>query len=174
MKIRNGFVSNSSSTSFTFCYKGKGIKPLTNLILTKYSSNFERCYDEWSCNASDVVKAIENCFEHGNKWDKIKPVHIDKIIEQEEFSLKRVIEDMEQEKDEYWKQRSIEREQTLEAKIRKLQSIKEKGLTTVLIVGFGDSHGEVSGGSIGYAMDYDGRCIDINGKDLVVFTEQNR
>jgi len=177
MKTRNGFVSNSSSTSFTFCFKGKGIKPLTDMILTKYRNQFKRSYDEWHCNAMDVVEAIEHCFEHGGEWHKVEPVHINKVIEQEKFSLGQILEEIkrdEEKKDDYWKQHNLEHKQELEAKIRKLENIKKKGLTTVLIIGFGDNHGEVQGGDLGRAMDYDGRYIDINGADLVVFTEQNR
>ena len=85
MKTRNGFVSNSSSTSFTFCYKGDGIKPLTDLILTKYREQFNRSYDEWSCRAQDVVEAIESCFKSDNEWCKASPVFIDK--NQRSFAL---------------------------------------------------------------------------------------
>lgn len=177
MKIRNGFVSNSSSTSFTFCYKGEGIKPLTDLILTKYRDQFKRSYDEWHCNAMDVVEAIERCFYIKSEWHTIGPVSIDKVILNEKDYLARhlkYMKDRENEKDTYWLQHDLEAKQRIEKKINKLNDIKNKGLTTVVIIGFGDNHGEVQGGNLGYAMDYDGRYIDIYEKDLVVFTEQNR
>lgn len=174
MKIRCGFVSNSSSTSFTFCYKGEGIKALTDLILTKYRGQFERSYDEWHCNAMDVVESIETSSKNKSEWYKVEAVHIDKVIENEQTCLDTVIQDLEEEKEDYWKRYNLDRKQELENKIARLKRIKERGLVTVLIMDFGDNHGAVQGGNVGYAMDYDGRYIDIDKQDLVVFTEQNR
>lgn len=178
MKIRNGFVSNSSSTSFTFCFKGEGIGPLTDLILTKYCEQFSRSYDEWHCNAMDVVEAIEFRSKPDSDFHKVSCDSIDKVIADEQANLEYANEDVENAKKDKKSCLSmdyeIEIKQTLEAKIQKLESTKKKGLTTVLRIGFGDNHGEVQGGNLGYAMDYDGRYIDINEDDLVVFTEQNR
>ena len=47
-------------------------------------------------------------------------------------------------------------------------------LTSVFVIGFGDNHGQISGVGLGTVMDYEGRYIDIDEKDFVVFTEQNR
>lgn len=182
MKIRNGFVSNSSSTSFTFCFKGKknkGVKPLCDLILTKYSECFSRSYDEWHCNAQDVVEAIGRCYKQTGEWNKAECVSIDKVIGDNKFYLeiiKKDIKDAEDKKEtDAWIFRHfLEKKQELESKIKILDNIKKKGLTTLLLMDFGDNHGEVCDCDLGRAMDYDGRYIDINGKDLVVFTEQNR
>jgi hypothetical protein len=177
MKTRHGFVSNSSSTSFTFCYKGEGIKPLTDLILTKYREQFNRSYDEWSCRAQDVVEAIENCFRSDHDWHKVSPVSIDNILENYNAGLKEIMTYVEEAKDKpssIWPGQGnyfLEKKQETEDKIKKMKAVKKRGLTTVLVIGFGDNHGEVSGGNLGHAMDYDGRNIDINAKDLVVFTE---
>jgi len=51
---------------------------------------------------------------------------------------------------------------------------KRKGFTRLLKVDFGDNNGDISGGNIGTAMDYEGRKIRINTSDFIVFTEQNR
>ena len=178
MKTRNGFVSNSSSTSFTFCYKGDGVKPLTDLILNKYRNQFSRSYDEWHCNALDVINAIERCFNSKSEFNCVQCNTIDKIILDAQAYLDRIKQDIKEEeakKDNGWLlQNALEHKQETELKIQKLNAIKERGLTTVLVIDFGDNHGEVQGGYIGYAMDYDGRYIDINSNDLVVFTELNR
>jgi hypothetical protein len=178
MKIRTGFVSNSSSTSFTFCYKGEGIKPLTDLILTKYRNRFELSYDEWHCNAQDVVEAIEGCFGSKNEYDKITPVSIDQVIRDVENYLADTEVWLEEEsrknKDSWLVIHYSKHIQKLQKKISRLKNLKKEGLTTVLIVGFGDNDGNISGGNVGNAMDYEGRNIDINNDDLVVFTEQNR
>ena len=180
MKTRQGFVSNSSSTSFTFCFKGKKLKVLTDLILTKYREKFQRNFDEWHCNAMDVVRAIEGCINTTKSYDKVALVSIDKIIEDDMAYIERLEKDIKEAKEKpstNWsghRNYLLEDKQNLESKVNKLQKIKKNGLTTVLVIGFGDNDGEVSGGNVGYAMDYDGRSIDINAKDLVVFTEQNR
>lgn len=169
MKIRNGFVSNSSSTSFTFCFKGKNIKDLTDLILTKYRDSFKRSYDEYHCNALDVVKAIEECIK--------ECVSIDKVILDTMAILEGTLEYTERHKDKkdrYFIEMELRLKQELENKIEKLKGIREKGLNSVVIIGFGDNHGDVSGGNIGYAMDYGGRDIDINNDDLVVFAKMDR
>lgn len=170
MKIRNGFVSNSSSTSFTFCFKGEGYKPLTDLILTRYDDCFNRSWDEYTCTAYDVTRSIKEACLFGG----LKTVSIDNIIYSDKEQIKYLERDIKNSKLDYAKGYFLKHIQELKAKIKKLQTIKKKGLTTVLIIGFGDNSGTVCGGDVGMAMDYDGRDIDINEKDLVIFTEQNR
>jgi hypothetical protein len=67
-----------------------------------------------------------------------------------------------------------ERKQELESKLVILKQAEKRGLNTVLVIGFGDHDGDVSGGDVGMAMDYEGRNISIDARDLIVFTEQNR
>ncbi len=67
-----------------------------------------------------------------------------------------------------------ERKQELEKQLIVLQKAQERGLNAVIVIGFGDNDGEVSGLDLGIVMDYEGRNISIEAKDLVVFTEQNR
>lgn len=177
MKIRNGFVSNSSSTSFTFCFKdkGNGIDDLLDMIVSqKYKNNFQRSFDEWFCNATGVADAIKASVERGGEWNEAKVVSIDKIIADEKDDLKHIKEVIKEAEKKNWTGYYLERKDCLEEKIKKLQKIKKNGLDSVLVIGFGDNDGEVCGGSVGHAMDYDGRYIGINTNELVVFTEQNR
>jgi hypothetical protein len=67
-----------------------------------------------------------------------------------------------------------ERKQELEKQLDILRKAQERGLNAVIVIGFGDNDGEVSGLDLGIVMDYEGRNISIDAKDLVVFTEQNR
>lgn len=146
------------------------------MILLKYRGQFKRHYDEWSCNALDVAEAIERSVGSDSDFHRTTPINIDEIILETKFNLEDITEDIESEsenKDAYLRY-SLELKQELEDKIKRLESIKDRGLTTVLVIGFGDNHGAVQGGNVGYAMDYDGRYIDIDSGDLVVFMEQNR
>ena len=51
---------------------------------------------------------------------------------------------------------------------------QKQKLNKTLLIGFGDNHGEIRGGDIGYTMDYTGRRTNINNNDLIIFTKQNR
>ena len=186
MKIRNGFVSNSSSTSFTFVFKGDKIDDLSALIW-KYRGHFSLSYDaSWNdtndcvetCNAQDVVEAIEKCAKDKNdKWNAVKIVSIDDSINQFVDSIKEYDQMIKDKEDkcsmtlrDFYKQYKREAEEVID----KLNMAKKKGLTSVFVIGFGDNHGQISGGGLGTVMDYEGRDIDIDEKDFVVFTEQNR
>lgn len=177
MKTRRGFVSNSSSTSFTFCFKGRSVKALSDVILTQYRDRFRLSYDEYHCNALDIIEAIERVAQTSGRLKTIK--------EHMEF-IKTEIENNESEIAEEGRESMAasgsgcfytflqERKQELERQLVIFKQAEKRGLNTVLVIGFGDNDGDVSGGDIGMAMDYEGRNISIDAKDLVVFTEQNR
>ena len=176
MKIRNGFVSNSSSTSFTFCFKGKDLKSLTDLLLTKYRNQFKRSFEEWHCNVLDVVEAMEGCFE-SDFHRKISVYPIDNYIREEKAAVDRYTKDIKEHtgnQQKYLLDIFTREKLRCENKLKRLKTIKKRGLKSVVVIGFGDNHGDIQGGNLGYAMDYDGRYIDINNNDLVVFTELNR
>jgi len=184
MKIRNGFVSNSSSTSFTFCFKGATIDALYDAI-HKYSKHFQLSFDAgWgyeesihSCNAQDVIDAIRGaCARHSEyEWENITVVPIEDQIEELRASISEIRKELKKEdekpvmRDIYFRHLS-----DLESHLNKLKSANKKGLTDVAVIGFGDNHGHISGGDVGYAMDYEGRNISIEKDDFMVFTEQNR
>ena len=184
MKTRNGFVSNSSSTSFTFIFKGKSIKDLGKTIF-KYKDYFKLSYDfGWDdncdvrhCNAQDVVEAIEGAVERykDDKWDRPEVLSIDKHIENLVEIIKsndKEIEDKKKENKPYGFYGRYNDQ--LKEHVKKLRAAKKNGCTSVFVIGFGDNHGEVYGGDVGYCMDYEGRGIHLYEKDFVVLTEQNR
>jgi hypothetical protein len=188
MKIRNGFVSNSSSTSFTFVFKGDNVKDLSEKIL-KYKSHFNLSFDtswpgydgtQYYCNALDVVEAIENCVVTPKyEDDKVSVCDIDEYIGSLVELIKENDREIEKEKKEENKRYNLfdlfySFNQDLKAKIEKLRGAKKNGLTSVLIIGFGDNNGNISGGDLGYCMDYEGRYISIDEKDFLVLTEQDR
>ena len=189
MKTRTGFVSNSSSTSFTFIFKGNDVKALCDTIW-KYRDHFKlSCDFGWSnladsvyhCNAQSVVEAIEGAFEQykNDKYDKLEVVSIDKHIENLVGTIRNNDETIAEDKKKNEKLYSCvdiyERyNERVSEDIKQLRAAKKKGCTSVLVIGFGDGDGEVSGGDVGYCMDYKGREIHLYEKDFVVLTEQCR
>ncbi len=172
MKIRQGFVSNSSSTSFTFMIKGDKMEDVYDLI-KKYNQYFDLYYSSWDdekmhCTADNVVKAIKEV-------KNVKLIRIEKFKKDLEEHRERISKELEKEKskdylnDWYFKDLMdmMEKEITIDDTVK-------SGFKNVLIIGFGDNDGEISGDPIGTTMDYEGRCISINKPDFIVFTEQNR
>ena len=177
MKIRTGFVSNSSSTSFTFIFKGSKIKELFYLI-TKYDQYFDLYFTPYEekklhCTAEDVVKSMKRV-KSNSDLVSIKSFHQNieseiKLLEKriEKVKCDRVSKEFEAKWDEEYLFEILNKKSSIEEAI-------EEGFEKVLIIDFGDNHGDISGGKVGYCMDYEGRSIDINKPDLIVTTEQNR
>jgi hypothetical protein len=154
MKIRWGFVSNSSSTSFTFIYKGNFVD-----VLRKYNQYFDLYYENMHINVEDVIHSIMSVFPKVNTSIKCLLEDIDhRIGLYKEYS------------NDYYFQEEVD----LTSKKYKIIKLASKGLDKCIKIDFGDNHGEIEGGIIGTVMDYEGRMISINKPDLVVFTEQNR
>lgn len=173
MKIRQGFVSNSSSTSFYFITKNNKKESVIQAI-KKYGEYFRLIYDgysgPYSCTENDVIKAIEDLVP--DKYDDSgKMFPLTKLVEdiQKDIDLEEQWSKEHPNKihsDEYWMS-CLDKKQNVEDLIK-------AGFTHYMCVGFGDNHGDVSGGQLGYTMDYEGRYIHIKKEDFVVFTEQNR
>jgi hypothetical protein len=193
MKYRSSFVSNSSSTSFTFVSKKDNLPDL----IKKYDQYFNlyfTCYDneEYHITADNVISAIEELkkkieaqdAEESYKSTKIK-YNIDEYIEMLEKQSKEYLQSLAQEKEnfgnnskqshyKYFMDALMNELMQVSEKINKLKELNKKGFKIIYVIGFGDSHGEISGSGVGEVMDYEGRAININKPDFVVYTEQNR
>ena len=185
MKIRNGFISNSSSTSFTMCFKGDE----SNLYdkLSKYGVYFDLIYPyndleyssghslNWEVNVEDVIDSIKSVLEKGEVnyqddalcHERVIILDIEDIIKKQ----KEDIQEIEKGLDEVYEMSFLIQEQDI---LDKLETAKKRGLTSGIIIDFGDNHGVICGGRIGNTMDYAGRYTHIDKKDFLVFTRQNR
>ena len=171
MKARWGFVSNSSSTSFTFLFKGDSFEDLYAMI-RKYSCHFER-HEEWGgdiswhANAESVIQSIKDEIIKQPK----KKYHFDDIeLMKTENVLKEAKDELEQYQN-YKKENpdykdSPEDWMPISNEIFRLEDAIKNGLDTACEVEFGDSHGIV--GSVGCAMDHQGRNIQLECKDFIV------
>ena len=177
MKIRKGFVTNSSSTNFIFGFKGDTVDDLVKAI-QNHPDAFRLCYvGGWKepiyykCNADDVTKAIVEVFNRETKYD------FERIEIKDPLKLIEEIENRWKEEKEYEDEVGVSISDYIEKmynkKILYLKEIAERGMS-VLEIEFGDNHGHIEGGDLGMAMDYEGRYIEIFSDDLIVVTEQNR
>jgi hypothetical protein len=171
VKIRNGFVSNSSSTSFTFIFKGSSADDLYAMI-NKYNQYFDLYYDISNvdgtsipvhCTAEDVINALKT-LKLNVVPIKEHRIDIHKHLKQYELY------DRHDKEGDFWVQTIVDQVM----KEEDLKDAEKNGFTCSVVVGFGDNNGDISGGDIGYCMDYEGRAIHINKPDFIVTTEQNR
>ena len=170
MKIRGGFVSNSSSTSFTFIFKGDKIEDLFNLI-KKYNQYFDLYFTdsgekELHCTAEDVIKSME----------EIKPNLKIENINSLRLYIKTRMRDLEITSEKNKDHHDWYSEYLSDCMDKELlmEEAAKREFTNALVIDFGDNSGVISGGTVGYCMDYEGRSININKPDLIVTTEQNR
>ena len=63
---------------------------------------------------------------------------------------------------------------TASMKLENLKQLKKRGFNKLYQIGFGDNDGDVQGEGAGKVMDYEGRTLEIDSPDIVMFTEQNR
>jgi len=192
MKLRHGFVSNSSSTSFTFIFKGKSVEDLC-AILPNYESHFRLRYEMWSfldndvrevhrCDVNDIIESLKSVVKERPDKDDYYTVyarHINEVIRDLEEEVENARERLSEQyaKEDRGKYIIDHYRSYLDGLIRQKMDIEEasdRGLDCIIEIGFGDNDGQIQGGRIGYAMDYEGRYIRINQDDLMVFTEQNR
>lgn len=171
MKIRQGFISNSSSTSFTFIVKGNTAKDVYK-AMKDYGEYFHlwgawRSEENEECFVSEVIDSLIE-IENGAKLESI--VSTKKRIEEHIKKLDYVGIEENKQLECYWLHSSVRETE----KLMLIEEAIKNGFRSVFVVGFGDNHGEICGDKIGYLMDYEGRHIRINKPDFIVFTEQNR
>jgi len=184
MKIRNGFVSNSSSSSFWFAFNGDTTEDLCASI-----RNHKGLFDlssGWDilrrCTADDVINAINSMSgnESINDWEDPGVSHgkiysIDYFIEIEEKAVedeKKYLENIKEKyadgKDKWifeWTERGIKEH---EDRIAKFNAWKERGIKNSTMISFGDNHGDFMGGNLGYCMDYERDRVEIESDDLCI------
>jgi len=184
MKRKLDFVTNSSSTGFIFIFKGN---QRTNLFekMVKYEDEF-KLYNEYGSgkpyiNAWEIIKTLDPILS-SNKEDPYYlpgPIQLSNLIknvdEELEVYKKTLIDELKKEKEEAksWKSSVYTKEYITELteKVSKLKKAIDNGLDHYVEISFGDNDGLISGGRIGYTMDYEGRHIDINEDDFVVLIE---
>jgi hypothetical protein len=172
MKIKNDFVTNSSSTCFLFAFKGKTRKDLYKKILDHEMTFFLTMdYDGFcsgvdeeedngiSCKADDVIDALKS------KRKQFKVVTIDEKIKEIKKSCITWTK--------YGPRYSCFVYEC-KSKLAILNHAKKLGINNVMEVCFGDNDGPFSGTKVGLIMDYEGRYISIYDDDFVVMTEQRR
>lgn len=177
MKIRNGFVSNSSSSSFTFIHKGENLEELYNQI-NKWNQYFDLRYTNYNdetatINANDVINEIKKLGEDPATpitW-KIEDyiIHLETELQRTQNYLTKLMKDGKHNNDFV-----MEYIFKMSSNITELEDLAKRGFRTVHTISFGDNHGNISGEGVGEVMDYEGRNIYINKEDFVVFTEQDR
>ncbi len=187
MKFKRKAVTNSSSTSFMFAFKGNTINELFDLmrkneVFFELSSNIWNEKEPKSCDVDDIIEAMTSLFDSGLDYYNIKIDPIENIIKDrcisEENSKAYMIEDIKRKRDageelndnHYWMEHIIEEGETT----KKLVMAKDRGLNSVIVIGFGDNDGHISGGNVGNLMDYVGRLIDLSTPEIMVVTEQDR
>ena len=163
MKIRQGFISNSSSTSFMFIFKGETKEDLYDAIWKNRKDFHLVTDDNYSCCAEFLVDAIESnltIVELGNRVNSI-----DSIIK----DLNKSIADISGYKlDKRTEKVCIDE---YNGYIGKLIHLKDKGFKTILQISFGDNHGDISGGNVGTTMDYESYHFEnYEKKDLAIIT----
>jgi len=186
MKLRLGFVSNSSSTSFCFLMKKFDLAKMYE-IMRKYQDLFklpiiDACWEDdlklgvKSINVNDVIDAIKNIeselyCESVDELEKyllkIRSMYVDYKEQSEKDMASNLLyydttKEYEEDIEEY------------DYKLKLIDEAKKLGLNACICICFGDHEGHVEGDPIGSTMDYEGRHIVINDPELVLFTEQNR
>ena len=173
MRVKNDFVTNSSSTCFLFAFKGPTRKDLYKAIRNhEMSFLLGMDYDGYhslipeeedgiiSCNASAVIDALKSV------RNKTKIITIEEKLDE----IRKEIKTWQR----YGENRYAYYIYNCFSRIAILMYAKEHGINNVLEVCFGDNDGPFAGTKIGLLMDYEGRNIEVMDTDLVVLTEQRR
>lgn len=163
MKLRLGFVTNSSSTTHIMMWKGD--KGRLKELLDAHQRHFDLRYVDWedqshSVTPDEVAGAILSMMEKAQKASAYV-----RAKRQKSRMFRKMMEKSGGNK-------------FLDEDIRKTddKARRAKEFDWVLEVGFGDNHGDFSGKDLGVVMDYEGRRIHIVDADRGFYytTEQDR
>lgn len=166
-KIRQGFVSNSSSSSFIFNFKTND-KEQCKQIINKYKEYFNLYNLEFNEELlpEEVLPLI---FDH---LDSLDMDYLNDLLQITSENKQRYLEELNKsdEFDDMYHDFFIEES----FKEDLINDLMKDGFKYYFTMDFGDNHGDVQGGKIGKIMDHLGRYIFITKKDVIMYTEQNR
>jgi hypothetical protein len=162
MKVRLGFVTNSSSTNHIMMWSGD--KYDLKKILIEKINIFPKTYSNYSVDKSEILDAILSMIQSSTDQEAMR---------------KELQEQLEWAKNWYDEAKQDGRKWSMEFAADEMEFIKElielsKNKDWMLKISFGDNEGNFSGGNLGYVMDYEGRKIDVEEKNFVYKTKQNR
>lgn len=182
MKVRLGFVSNSSSSSFYFCFGGDTLDDLFK-AMRAHKKAFSVSASFWNSDdvfidVHDVMRDLEGCkdFDPKNEPDycgqSVYRHEIFNVIAELGKHLADNEKDFEKEakkdEDNRWLLDSLkEAIKFNKSMLEKLNAAQASGLTSVVTAEFGDNHGITS--NAGRAMDQE--FEELIADDLVVLKE---
>jgi hypothetical protein len=166
MKVRLGFITNSSSTNHIMMWKGSqyDLKKFLMENLSVFPTESDGYNQKYVVEKGEILDAILSMINNAMNKEAIKE-ELQNRLERAE----RWYEEEKERKDSWsvdWEKEELEFAKKL------LNSAEDKDW--MLEVSFGDNEGDFAGGNIGNIMDYEGRLININEDGFSYTTEQNR
>lgn len=164
MKIRLGFVTNSSSTTHIMMWKGDKdkLRDLLEAHRKRFDLSYVDCMDEKRQVTSDQV--AEAILSKLDTTETAKDYAAGKRAQAE--------------RNQEYIQEDPEHNQWLQGYSKGFEDLARRAdmFDWVLQVGFGDNDGDFEGTDLGYVMDYEGRRIRIVDAERGFYysTEQNR
>jgi hypothetical protein len=166
MKLRLGFVTNSSSTNHIIMWRGSQ-NDLQKILMEKIEM-FPDHYDSY--NKTHNIDKIEIVYAIISKADKAW--NKQEMLTELNIRLKHA---------EQWYKETGKRDDTFSGKyalehLKFIENLIEasKNKDWMLEVYFGDNEGDFEGGDLGCIMDYEGRYIHVDEEEFFYKTKQNR